>query len=259
MSNIFVVNPATRDTYYIDFAAFVELVKGTSIVSLADSDEFLELGLSENLQIRIQAGDDGKLQIAIFSTLNRGEPSSVRVQLVSDDEQPSAALIEDRIRSLRQVYALLVLVDRNQQKNLGANLRRNPTLDIERELLKPEEWLRVEAAGKGTWWMAVVAKAKRAPQAALNTLSLVYGEGRQLLLARVRADTQIRQSTARRETQKAERLLDRRIVDLSKALDKVKDPSARAAIATRLISEMKSINPQLAAPAVRRLLPPKKA
>jgi hypothetical protein len=64
----------------------------------------------------------------------------------------------------------------------------------------------------------------------------------------VRAGTQIKQ-------QEVERQRDQRIIELSKALDKVRDPNGKAAIEQRLLSEMNSTNPLLAAPTIAGLLP----
>src|ERR1700723_411321 len=106
MSKIFIANPFAGSSYETDFATLVSVVKGTCIVSLADSDRFIELGLSENLMLRIEGGEGLTVRATLISTLNPGEVSPVRLQLIAEGEEPSAAVIERRLHSLRQVYAI---------------------------------------------------------------------------------------------------------------------------------------------------------
>lgn len=115
-------------------------------------------------------------------------------------------------------------------------------------MLREDEYLYLQEAGSGSWWVVALTKLKGAPQKTLSGLSLFFGEGRSLMLERVRAGTQIKQ-------QEAERQRDQRIIELAKALDKIKDVNGKAAIQQRLLSEMNSTNPQLAAPSIAGLLP----
>lgn len=253
MSTIFVVHPprgrARRGSAYrIDFSRLVALVDGTAITSLADSEQFIEFGLSERMNMRIESETGAPLKISLFSTLNPDDVPPVRLHLINKDEEPAAWLVEKRLHSLRQVYAITFLLDADRGAELAAALLKEPTLDLEQALLRPDEQLYLQEAGSGSWWVVALTKAKGAPQKALNGLSLFYGEGRSLLLDRVRAGTQIKQ-------QEAERQRDQRLIELAKALDKVKDPNGKAAIQQRLVAEMSSANPVLAAPSIAGLLP----
>ena len=249
MSIIFLVEPRSGTAYRIDFSTLVSLIKGTSITSLADSDEFIEFGLSERMNIRLENGeDDGPVQISLFSTLNVDDVSPVRLQLINDGEAPAAALVERRLRGLRQVYAITLMLDAGRGEELATVLLENPDADLEQSLLRDDERLYLQEAGSGSWWVVALTKLKGAPEKALNGLSIFFGEGRSLLLERARAGTQIK-------IQEAERQRDQRIIELAKALAKIKDPSGKAAIQQRLLSEMNSTNPQLAAPSIAGLLP----
>jgi hypothetical protein len=59
-----------------NFLQFVELVKGRSIVSLADGDDFLELGLSGNIMVHISKG--GILSSGTIEVRLRFDPESRR-------------------------------------------------------------------------------------------------------------------------------------------------------------------------------------
>ena len=189
---IFVSNPTTGGAYQTGLETLVSIIKGTSIVSLVHSERFIELRLSENLMVRIE-GDEGlTIRITLMSTLDAGEISPDRLQLISDGEEPTAALVEDRLHSLRQTYAILLLLDSERREELADALRTDPGADLERLLLRQEEKLYVQSAGPGSWWIAVLTKIGKAPQTAINALSLLYGEGRRMLLERVRAGTDLR-------------------------------------------------------------------
>jgi len=131
MSRVFIVNPPAGTASEADFPTLVSVVKGTSIVSLADSDQFIEFGLSENLMMRIESSEGGALNVSLSSTLNADEVRPVRLQLVNDDEEPGAALVERRLHSLRQVYAITLLLDAGRQEELAAALLSRPGIMVD--------------------------------------------------------------------------------------------------------------------------------
>lgn len=186
----------------IGFQELVSLIKGTSIVSLADWNEYIEFGLSENLMLRItkDGGVFSDVQTTVLSTLNSEDGSPVRAQLINDGEEPSVQLLEERLYNLRQVYAIILLLETGRSEELAELLLKNPGADVEQELLNIDERLHIQAAGPGSLWVVLQTAYKKissAPQFALNMLSLVYGEGRQLLLRRARASTIKQEEEAR--------------------------------------------------------------
>ena len=200
MSKIFVIDHTSGSRYEIDFPTLVSLIKGTSITSLADADDFTEFGLSARMNIRFGIGKDNhSLQISLFSTLNKDDVPPVRLQLINDDEKPTAALVERRLHGLRQVYAITLLLDAGRGDELAAALLKSPDADLEQSLLHGDEHLYLQEAGPGSWWVVALTKLKGAPEKALNGLSLFFGEGRSLLLERVRVGTKIKQQELERQ------------------------------------------------------------
>ncbi len=256
MSRIFVANPLAARVYETDFATLVSVIKGTCIVSLADSDRFIELGLSENLLLRIEGGVGLSIQATVFSTLNADEVAPVRLQLIAEGEEPSAALVERRLHSLRQVYAITLLLNTERGEELAAALRADPNADLEQMLLRDDERLFLQAAGPGTWYVTALASIGKAPQRALNTLSLVYGEGRRMLLERVRAATDLKKEEveARRIANEAARR--KALIDSLAGLDKIKNQDDRELARQILLSNMTAANPTLAVPTIAGALPP---
>jgi hypothetical protein len=258
MSKIFVSNPMTGFAHETDFATLVSVIKGACIVSLADSDRFIELGLSENLMLRIEGGEGLTVRATLISTLNQGEVSSVRLQLIAEGEEPSAALVERRLHSLRQVYAITLLLNAERGEELGAALRVDPNADLEQLLLREEERLflqAAEAAGPGTWYVTALTKIGKAPQTALNTLSLVYGEGRRMLIERVRAATDLKNEDVEAKRIANEAARRKAVIDTFTGLERIKNKEDRERARQILLSNITSANPQLAAPTIAGLLP----
>jgi hypothetical protein len=89
MAHIFYIDPMNDRQIELDLAALVTLIKGSSITSMAHSDTFFELGLSDAFNLRVQA-DNGEADILLFSTLNKDELPPVRLQLITDEQIPTA-------------------------------------------------------------------------------------------------------------------------------------------------------------------------
>lgn len=255
MSRIFVANPIADRTHETDFATLVSVIKGTSIVSLADSDRFIELGLSENFNLRIEGGERGTLNVSVVSTLNRDETAPARLQLIAEGEEPSAALVEGRLHSLRQVYAIMLLLNSRRGAELAAALRADPNVDLEQVLLRDDERLYLQAAGPGSWWVTALTKIEKAPQKALNTLSLIYGEGRKMLLERVRAATDLKNEEVEAKRIANDAARKKALIDSFADLEKIKNKEDRELVRQTLLSNMASANPKLAAPTIAGLLP----
>jgi hypothetical protein len=69
MSRFFIVNPLKGEQTEIDFGSLISIIHGTSIISIADSGKFIELGLSENLVVRIESEVNLPLNLSLLSTL----------------------------------------------------------------------------------------------------------------------------------------------------------------------------------------------
>jgi Xaa-Pro aminopeptidase len=257
VARIFISNPSKGVIYETDFATLVSVIKGTSIINATNSDRFIELGLTEHFVVRIDNMEIGALRVNLVSTLSPNEISPARVQLVAEGEAPNAARVEQRLRNLRQVYAIIFLLNAGRADELASSLRKNPNTDLE-DLVPQEERLYLEAAGPGTWWVSVFTRIKGAGQKALNTLSLIYGEGRELLLRRVRAETVGKEADAVIKGQKAEQekiKTDQNrvkaLADMLKTIRTVKNPDERAAIRDAFLKNTAAINPNIS-----HILPP---
>lgn len=210
---------------------------------MADADRFIEFGLSEILMLRIESGERGRLQVTIMSTHNLDDTPPARLRIVDESEEPSAALVEHRLHRLRQVYAIIYLLNAGREGELAAALRENPSVDIEQQLLKDEERLYLQAAGPGSWWVTVITTLKGATsRTTLNTLSLLYGEGRTMLLERVRAGTDSLKQDVRAKAIANDKAHALAAIEIAHKLEKIKDLDVRQQVQRALYSNAAGIN-----------------
>lgn len=233
----------------LGFPEFVSVVKGLTVLSLADGGDFFEVGLSEGLMLRVSVESSRGPTVDLISTLNEGEPAPTRLQIVSEDEQPTALLVEQRIRSLRQAYSILLMLFSGRQDELGALLVEQPDIDIEIECLSEGEQLELQAANAGSFSLTVLAGSLRSAAAvmSLNALSLIFSEGRSMLRERIRATSELKR-------QEAARAYDQRVIELAKALNEVTEPMAKEAIKQRLFATLQEINSGVAGPIIDGLV-----
>jgi hypothetical protein len=190
MSRFFTLAPESGASVSISFQEFVELAKGVSIIDVVDTEGVLEFELSESLKLRLQPR--GRLHVTIASVERSRGGFPVRVQLLGKGEEPSAALVEQRLHRLRQEYAINFLIDAGREGELSVGLSENPNTDLE-ELLAPGDRLYIQAATLGSLWITVLAKSVAARKTLRNMASLVYSEGREHLLRRIRAETELKE------------------------------------------------------------------
>jgi hypothetical protein len=197
-------NAATKDLRPIDLEIFAALAKA-AITQVSQEQNVLQMDLSNGLSIRVGADD-----VRIVLNPPAAEVVSTRIMLVREDEEPTASMIERRLWHLRQLYAVLflVLVQGGKSESLTKGVQREDSnADIDLELLIPsEQRLQVIGAGAGTFWIDVLVplvkkgygKVKQTPDAALNALSLLCGEGWRKLMRRVEAGTRAKEADARK-------------------------------------------------------------
>ena len=192
MAEVTFFDPIHNRQVGMSFPELITLIKGSSIKSLALADDFFELGISDAFNLRIE----GKFRILLISTLNRGERPPVRLQIIPDGETPTASAVEQRIHSLRQLYATAFLINAGRSKEIAATLARNPRADLEQALTQQDR-LFIIAASKGTFWLTVVTKTKAAFKSLLYIAPLFYEEGRQAILEHIRANTDLKKLDVR--------------------------------------------------------------
>jgi hypothetical protein len=239
MPSIFYIDPMNDRQIELDLAALVTLIKGSSVTSMAHSDNFFELGLSDAFNLRIQA-ENGEADILLFSTLNKDEIPPVRLQLISDDQIPTAETLEKRIHSLRQLYATAFLIDAGRSDEIARALAENPNIDLE-TLLEENDRLLVRSASTGSFWITLLTKTK----AAFSTLSLIgplfYDQGRQALLSRMRATTELKWLEVAQKSNDITLQGADRLIELIQKIEKIKNPTLREQMHELLMGKMQEI------------------
>jgi hypothetical protein len=224
-------DPIRGTQFMLDFAELVTLIKGSSIKSMAIGDDFFELGLSDSFNLRIQ----GQPDISLISTLNKGERPPVKLRIIAQGKTPTAEDVEKRIYSLRQLYAIAFLVNAGRTKEY-AILRINLSANFEARLNKKDR-LFITAASEGSFWITVLAKTGAAFKSLSSILPLFYDEGRQALLERMRATTDLKKL----DVQQKEIKVASNFVDLIGKIDKIKDPEMRTRVQQALSANMSAL------------------
>lgn len=239
MATITVFDRNTNTNIEIDFADLVTLIQGSSIKSLAIADDFIEFGLSDCFNLRIY----GQSKILLTSTLNKGALPPIRLHLPSVDKALTAELLERQIHSVRQLYATTFLVDSGRSAEIGARLSEDPQADLE-ALLSEENRLFISSASEGSFWLTVVTKTSGAFKSLTNIVPLFYDEGREALLQRVRATTELRQLDVTKK--KIELRYDEadKLVDLARKIEAIEDPNLRETVRNAISTSMIALGQQ---------------
>lgn len=219
----------------LDFADLVTIIKGSSIKSMAIADDYFELGLTDAFNLRINGSPD----ILLMSTLNKEETPPIRLQLLEHKDTPSAKTVEIRIHALRQLYATTFLINVGRSLDVFHALKKNPNSDLE-ELLDKQDRLFVTAAGEGSFWVTVLTRTKQAFKSLTYIVPLFYEEGRQALLERVRATTDLKKLDVNEKQIK----IAKDFVGLAKELEKVKDPELRKMLNYKISESLSALGKQ---------------
>jgi hypothetical protein len=222
MVDIKYLDQANQVSFDMEFADLVELIQGSSIKSAMTGANVFEIGISESFNISFS----GSFTITVASTLNKGDIPPVKFQLVSSNEVASAALVERRIHAFRQLYAANFLLNDNRAVEVANAIKSNPSSDLE-ELLDERDRLFIAAASQGSFWVTLVAKTGSAFRALSQIAPAFFEEGRRAIIERARATTTLKQLEAE---QKQDEIVIKKMhgmIDIAKALEKIKDPNVR--------------------------------
>lgn|GEM_PF-6024203 len=237
----------------LEFADFIEIMKGATIRSCATSDDFVELGLAEQINVRFQTDQSGKLIVYLVSTLNEGEIPPLRLRLIGGDETVSAGLVEARIHQLRQSYAITYMVRSGRSGELKSEIIRNPKVDIEERFVPEEERLYIVAAASGSFWLTVATKSLKSYEALKFSLALPFKEGRRALLRRVEAETELKELAVDEKRLEVGLKRVKGAITTINDIEKIKDPDIRDAMKKAFAANFDATDgSQLALPSPRK-------
>ena len=249
MPSIIYFDPVNEAQFEIDFAALVTLIKGASITSAALADEFFEVGLSDKFNLRIQ----GRPTILLTPTLNKGESPPIRIQVSDKKGSASALSVEQHIRSLRQLYAVAVLINTHRENEAGQILGRDPNADLE-ELLKPRDKLLLTGVSEGSIWLTLASKSRQGFKSLMAIGGLFYDEGRTALLERMRATTELKKLGVQEKKMHIAYDHANKAIDLFQKVEKIKDPMVRERVRNVLAAKVE----ELSVESTPALTPPEK-
>jgi len=171
----------------LDSEEFEKLAKGSSIQSVSQAGRELRIETNTDLVFTIEITPSSTFEFSLSEA-----PIRTKMVLLNDLEEPVAALIEQRVRCVRQLYALSfiasvpVLGDVEVVPIAALLLENDPNSDLED--LVPLK-LEIRCAGTGTFWVDFFLILKKAPSdvvrkacvASLLAVSLLSRRGWELL------------------------------------------------------------------------------
>jgi hypothetical protein len=211
----------------LDFGEFASLVKGASITNLTATDKFVDFWLSDGFLLRIDAQND----IMLSQNLKFRLP--IRLNLIDNNETPTAQLVESRLHALRQIYAIDFLVDAGREIEMAQYVIADSSFDLE-TLIDHENKLFIVSASEGSFWLTVVAKTEEAFKSLRNIVPLFYDEGRQAVLRRVSANTELIELDVESKHVDVEMKKANGLIDLYNKIEKIKDPLVREQLKAKL-------------------------
>ncbi len=186
-----------------------ELLRGTSVRFINAHHRGFKLSTSDGITLELEArseGGDSDLLVLDFE----GE-TAIRLNIFADDERqdiygpPPVVEIEQRLRALRNLYALsFVILEPARIKSAQDGwLSLSSGGDLERVFLDPTEFLRLDAAGTGSFFATVSSVVKSGEGALLTVASLFTPTGRTAFLDRIKARADLDVANAREAEAKA--------------------------------------------------------
>jgi len=201
---------------------FETLVHGSGVLRTVVEGKEVRLVMSTGLEFTIELRMSGAPEFAVTPSDDDALLAITTLALMRSDELPLSSEIERRLWHVRQVHALLVLLEYGRLEEFKKFVQSHPRGDLE-DLLFPEDRLELIGGGTGSWYVDVFKKAasaaKKSKDASLQTLSLVFADGRALLIRYVKAVTEIKEADARnRQADAQTREADARVREAEAAL-----------------------------------------
>jgi hypothetical protein len=229
-----------------DFAEFVSIIIGRSIVSAADwNNGCVELGLSGGAMLRFLSPPSNITEINLIATVNRDELPPILISLGDMPQRVPLATVERKLRGLRTLYAIFFLYHTNRLDNLLHFLETTPEGDIEQNLLSEDDALNIESISYGSWVLAVWAKTQSSYKAVFSVVGLAFERGREAYIEKMEAGARLAQAKARREeiaADKDEFQLKKSQLDyMLKITSKVESPQIQAVIESIMINATRNL------------------
>lgn len=237
-----IIRPPLRAARKINFTDFIGVSKGLSITSAAASGEgspgedFLELGLSKTYNLRIEARGN-ELLVSLIPTINSDDFPPVRFEIIREGEVVTAELLESRLHHLRQLYALIFLLESGREDEVANLLKEQPSADIERSLVDEENKLIIREATPGSLIVTMVAASKKSYKAIISVCSLPFERGREAFLKSVEAKAELSQLEVRSKSLDINIKAANAIIDLEEKIGNIKNESTRDLLRSRLIND----------------------
>ena len=150
----------------LDRDEFERLATGAKIQGVSWSANTVTLEMENETAFTIEVSPSNDLDVSVSTA-----SAETRIVLVSDQERPLASIIEQRVRCVRQLYALFFISEVPLRQDIemvplaALRLEANPEDDL--EYLVPIS-LEIRSAGMGTFWLDFLLYLKNTPSAVIR-------------------------------------------------------------------------------------------
>lgn len=220
-----------------DFSEFITIAKGRSIISGANwGKDRIEFGLSGDTMLRIFWEPDG-LKANFISTTNQNEIPPLMLQLVDGEKRIPARILEQRLRALKTLYAIVHLSKTNRFDLVQKALLQDENYDFEL-LLDEDDLLYIECLAPGSWYITLWSKTRKSYKSILQTVGLISTRGREAILTKLEAEAKLKDL----EVEEKEFELMTKKMDYGLGLiDKLSSDPAKSALKNRVELELSNL------------------
>ena len=153
------------------------------------------------------------------------------INILREQKDCPALVLERRIHALRQLYATVFLVKAGRAKEIPPEAEKNPDFDLEEKFLSKDERLYLSSASVGSFLATLHNWTETGRKTIEAIVALFVPEGRELLLRTLRARTVSREVQTKREEFDFNAHKLKTMIGFVKEVEEISDPVLRERVA----------------------------
>jgi hypothetical protein len=164
----------------------------------AISDTLVFFELTGDARLRVAASDLG-LDLTLLSTTPLDEIPPIVLRLAADGQFIPIGELTTRLEALEALHAAVMMLTTSGKEELQTTAK---YVSNYADLLPDEDRLWIEATSPGSWCVTLLARTRQSLVALLAVISVAYSRGREALLAKLEAESRLKELQANQEAVK---------------------------------------------------------